>query len=243
MTDDTAEKKQYSSWDHAEFASVLKRTPFEGYVSKNELPYKINLNEGVIGGHSEAMRKETLADPEKRERSRYGKITIDRRLLISNHSIIGNKTDVAPHAEIFSNDLPVLNLHTHGIVDLPPSPMDIRILLPSLQDGGLAAIIVITPSMRFLLLRTKETPRRSAGGIDNIISEHKNETVRQMADEMRQYNNWMSQFGGASKDQIKTQEYKINSTIQMPRVVDLCQTNNIAIYTAQNGNLYTKVSA
>lgn len=140
------------------------------------------------------------------------------------------------------SELPVLLMHTHGVADRPPSPTDLFRLLLSTEDGGAQASIVITPSSRFLLIRTLQTPNRNASEVKETIATYEETYRGEMDAEVDKFVQHMKRFGGVTEEILKNYTDKLDPTMQMKLLHEFCSKNHIAMYTAIRGsNNYKRV--
>jgi hypothetical protein len=247
------ERNHVASWDHATFVNRVKEAVKTHDIPTAELPNRIDLSGGAIGNLADRMLRETLNDPERRERGSYGKVSLDGKLLINEKITIGQPTSILidvknlqeydflrPHTS--RNEYSALDLHTHGVADVPPSGQDFIGVLKNIEDEGVQASFVITPSSRFLIMRTNETPSRSP---EEARAEIQQRNIRIKADaeaEMLKYNQYMRKFGGTSDAQFKAQAAKIEAQFQMKNVLDICHDNNLVLYTSVGNNVFVKAS-
>lgn len=121
--------------------------------SISDMPKKFDL--GSIGREAEKALTLSLIDIEKVEYGSRVFINSDGRLVIPNKPDRGDIDSVQ-----FGEDPPrmrrIFGVHTHGIKSSPPSPEDVT-LLSKEDDANQIGELIITPQLKILLMRTKES--------------------------------------------------------------------------------------
>lgn len=246
-----SESEQPTSWSHQQFVDRIKIAVRTHDIPTSELPKRIDLSGGAIGNICDRMIAETIADPRKRERGSYAKVTVDGRMLVSNEITVGEETRVGLSPKMFmqvdianphysKSEYHALDMHTHGIVDVPPSSQDFLSVLTDAEDYGGQAIIVVTPTTRFLVMRTNETPSRNAEAAREVVDTKAQEFHKAASEEMSRFKSHMGQFGGASREQLVTHNNKINAQLIMKNVLDICKENNLVLFTSTGNNVFVR---
>lgn len=143
---------------------------------------KIDL--GSIGREAEGLLKRSFQDSNGLERGRLLLVSPNGEVKISTKDNIGSSNENGqeiciqlPVQTIFSSqNLPRLQrqtyylggfVHSHGIFDLPISPQDLSHLFRNVDSPTIAPMImVITPQLKSIYFRGKDTPQWD----DNFIS-------------------------------------------------------------------------
>lgn len=233
------EKATSSQWDHARFVGkIIWATKHHPFVS-SDLPKRIDLT-GKIGEISDDLLSKTLADPKKRERGKVAKVDFEGKLRISKEESVGEETHVQNSVRLgvkkgllnpqySEQEYPAFDMHTHGSIDVPPSPQDFSALLMPVEEGGSQAAIIITPSSRLLIIKTLDTP--------DFTTKEAEEFVRKSTAQIQHYYEHMKKFSPSNDLYMK-------STIQrnMQFVLDTCRDYKLKLYTSTGGNVYSEAS-
>lgn len=144
--------------------SYILRAVVNERLANDDIPIKIDL--GAIGKEAERLMELSLRHPDRAE---YGSIACTdaegKRLFLLNKPVLGDAHSV-PYPELPEGRLPATVIHTHPSVDTPFSPQDLEpLFIPPGHGKGVPAVLVATPSLKMMLLRTKETPFLSATDI------------------------------------------------------------------------------
>lgn len=238
-----------TSWNQAQFVGKIIKATKGHDISELELPQTIDLT-GKLTEVSDGLMAATLLDPAKKERARVGVAGHDGKLKLSEETV-GEKRDVVPKystiersdwrgSQYSKDEYASLVIHTHGAVDHPPSPQDLISLLTDIEDRGIHASIIITPSTRFLLIRTLQTPTRTREEIQEVIEEHERKYKEALNAERLSFVKHMKKFGGVTEENLEKHLAKMDPIIQINLLNDSCRENHIAIYTAVNGGIYKR---
>lgn len=231
---------------HAKYFTDRIIKAVNGYdIPLSELPGSIDLS-GKLTVVFDQLIAETMADPRKRERVRYFKLGLDKNSLILSTTEVGSETSVSSRIDLAitgaflgpqhaRQEYFAFSVHTHGVADMPPSPKDVMQLLSTTEKGGGVAEVVITPSIRFLLVRTIQTPDLEAIEIKQVLETWNNELRTKGKRDLESFSKHMSQFGGAQPHQLLLREAKL----QMDQLTRYCKKYDIAIYTSSKDGRYT----
>lgn len=228
----TKEREPSSSWSYEVFKEYLIEAVKKLEIPLAQTPREIQLA-GPFAQRCDQMMSDTLSDPRKRERLRYIKLSLEEKLLISPESI-GVETTVEKRVLIKSegvyknSEYLVLSVHTHGVADLPPSAPDCHPLITAVTQHGEQCVIVLAPSIRYLLLRTFETPELEPEEGLKRIQLWRQTLQSRMNQEVTGLRKHMHVYGGTAP----YQENQLVARIQLEMLMKFCQENSIALYTA-----------
>ncbi len=219
-------------WPHDRFVGkIIKAATSTLPIPISELPDVISLGDGKIGQHLNQLLAETLTDPHRYERGKVVKIGLDQKLHIPKENIVGGETQVdlseglslvqrfpvwAPQYR--QSEQVAFDMHSHGVADIPPSIQDLlRLIIPP-EDNGTQAMIVVTETAGFLVMRTMETPET-----DRAVAE---ESLKARRDQIRNYALHLEKlaFTPDSRNKISAQK-------SMELVIEICRQYNLALYT------------
>lgn len=214
--------------EEVECASNRHSLPFE------QFPDVIRVD-GVLAETSDRLIAETFADPEKKERVVDGKIDLEGRLVVSSHIGVGTTENVPVRSILRSiresdprysvSERKALVMHTHGIVDTPPSPIDFVSLVTE-GKGSHEVDFVFTESKKYLLLRSLETPEMPEDQAVKELEEYKERHAREVA--------WL--------DRSDQKAFDLGQVRILERIfLDICKRYNIAYYLATEGHEYHRV--
>src|SRR5260221_43660 len=170
-----------NSWNHGQFITKIIKATIDHPISISQLPKTIDLSNGKIAEISHDLLIQTLDDPRRRERGKVAKVDLDGKIRIPQKATIGDEFQIQTVTELFLDEknnrreYNAFSIHTHGVLDVPPSPEDFaNLLVPSKHEdiqipGGVQAEIVITPSARFLMIKTSETPNMTEQEAANFV--------------------------------------------------------------------------
>lgn len=126
---------------------------------KKLLPEKFptSFDLGEFGKKSDEILKATLSDPKHHEYASQVAIDMDGKIVFYGLKK-GKETQVAPCDQVPGEDR-LLMIHSHPI-DVPFSPEDLDMLFlqPNSKGWIMPAEILITPSLKMLIIRTEKTP-------------------------------------------------------------------------------------
>lgn len=111
---------------------------------------------GEFGREAERLLHLSLRDPKHPEYASIACINDKGRLVILKEPIRGDERSVPVPAP--KDKRRVLLLHTHGDTDTPFSASDLEGLFVPSAENGVPAVLLATPSLKMLILRTKDTP-------------------------------------------------------------------------------------
>lgn len=134
---------------------LLEVVKTERFALEN-LPSSVDL--GEFGREAERLINFSLQDPKHPEYASMACVDRVGRILLLREAVRGDESGVTfPTTE---NKRHILNIHSHGGIDTPFSPGDLEPLFidPCLEKAAVAAEMLVTPSTKMLLLRTKKTP-------------------------------------------------------------------------------------
>lgn len=245
------ESSGQTNWNQAQFVGRIVKATNSHDISELELPQTVDLT-GRLAEISDDLMKRTLDDPQKRERARVGIVGHDGKLRIDSKESVGVEKEVTPGYSTFvkldwrgtqydKDEYASLLIHTHGAIDVPPSPPDLVPLFIDIEDGGVHASIVITPSTRFLLLKTLQTPSRTLEEARGFVAKYDQRYKEAMNAEILSFRKHMTKFGGATEDSLERHANKTDPIVQINLLNEVCRENHIAIYTAINNSIYRRV--
>lgn len=152
------------NWDQSnETRETVQTTQLKEYLlaaSKSPLlaadPAPASFDLGIFGKEAEMLVQKSAIDPKTPEYFTGAYVDENSRLLLLNKPIRGTQFSVQPpHTK---GKKLVLGIHTHGIVDSPFSSGDfVPLFLPKDKHGNVAQLLA-TPSIKLLIIRTKNTP-------------------------------------------------------------------------------------
>lgn len=194
-----------SHWNHERFRDAIVEAVQRHDIPYGQLPQTIDL-QGGIGSISDQILDTTLNDPETPEYGTYGKVTLDGKLQVrkvftkgKSDSVIIDRdfgVEINQTAPQYSkSEYGALALHTHGDLDLPPSPTDILSLLSPTEEGGVQTSIIVTPETRYLLIRSIRTPDLDHNDKDRFVQEYRQRLRSAMSSEAERYNSHFKRIG------------------------------------------------
>lgn len=250
---DVAPKGELASntWGHADFVRAIITSVQEHDIPVSTLPTTIDLT-GTIGLTCNEVISETLADPKRHERGRTAKVTLDGKLLISSKSQVGDEDSInimtsldvlrdRAFPQYARQEYKAMNIHSHGVEDSPPSPTDLAGMVVDVTGGGVIAKIVVTPTIRFLLMRNLSSTTVEKTKAEQVAIDTSNLVLGEQRAEMKKFVEQMRPFGGVNDAQFESHRLKSWGGIQMKYMLDFCRTNNIAVYTAKADNKFVRV--
>lgn len=146
---------------------ISNATPLKEYLLESlksdrlaaDPPNKVDL--GEFGKEAERLIALSLSNPKHPEYASVGCIDERGRMLILREPVRGDESSVPLPS--FKDKRRVFLIHSHGNTDIPFSPSDLDpLLLPPGDSRTAAAVMLITPSLKLLILRTKSTPQFSS---------------------------------------------------------------------------------
>lgn len=237
-------------WDTDEFERQIVNAVKGHDIPIKDFPRNIILN-GKYQTLFDKLMQETLSDPDKKERGIYAKVASwEEKLKIVDEVQVGFPDHVdldvdlkyrilVDHPHYRPSEYKAFSVHTHGIADRPPSPSDTVNLLKATEDWGNQAIIVLTPSIQFLIVRTLETPHLSVEEVQTISNNWSKEHSEKLDEEATKLGNFMKAYGGVSTTQLE----KISMQFQMDMLKKFCEKHQLMLYvsTEYNGQ-FSKVT-
>lgn len=213
--------------------------------SYNRFPQKIDIGPQWTARMDELVA-ETMAHPDHMEHLRAavvrkGQIIWDNRSFIGELTPIGMRVvsfiDVRQETHVAEingeqrtytdTDVPLLQIHTHGIRHEPPSPADFGRLVVSRDNLGSTVMEgIITPSARFLMFRTLETPDLESTRAKTNVSRW----TEALVNKLRGFS--MFANPGESYDQYK---YRIS----YEAMTSIAKATKVRLYSAHSGSEYT----
>lgn len=160
----------------------LLRDVVRSVAAKNFISNSIDHVElGLFQGEAESLINKTLADPQKREVAKLAYVS-DKRVILPAAETQGERDRVRQqyHGEQITNNLfvingetvkPTVSIHTHGIMDLPPSPADLSSLfLPPSTRQSVPVVFVATATRNMIVFRGENTPSLTPSEVNNNIN-------------------------------------------------------------------------
>ncbi|MDO8673971.1 MAG: hypothetical protein Q7O66_21380 [Dehalococcoidia bacterium] len=163
-------------------------------LALDPMPMAIELKD--FGREAERLLHLSLADPLHPEYATAAYLDDAGRLLLPKQPIRGDITSV------LRSDLPegmrqVLMIHTHGNIETPFSPNDLRdLFVPANEKTAVPAELLIMPNLKLLMLRTRHTPYLS--GLSRELLAHMMELDPAMNEE-REFLSNAATLGGKEK--------------------------------------------
>jgi hypothetical protein len=220
-------------WSGARFIEEVEHAVHKHSPPFENFPDLIRID-GVLAETSEKLIKETFADPERKERLVDGKVDLEGRLVVNSNISVGSTEKVRAKSILRSvrgdprytvSERIALLMHTHGIVDTPPSPIDFLSLITE-GDRSHEVDFVFTESKKYLLLRSLETPEMPDDQAVKELEEYKERHAREVA-----------QLRGSDQRTFDLEQVKILERI----FLDMCKRYKIAYYLATEGHEYHRV--
>lgn len=164
---------------------LLIKSTLSPSVSIPEGIQKIDL--GVLGEEAEGILDRSIRDPKGLERARCIYVTPEGGMLFQTKDDIGSKTEHGQKTEstISAKKAPgEMNLprhlsqdrfyagaiHSHGVLDVPPSPNDFAPLFRNVDSIGIAPMLfVITPEQKLVYFRSINTPQWDENDVNQKI--------------------------------------------------------------------------
>lgn len=242
-----------SQWNHDQFRDTIVESVRSHDIPYSKLPQNINL-QGAIGNISNEVLDTTLKDSEKPEYGTYGKVSTEGKLLISKKFTRGRRDSVtitrqfsveviplAPHYA--KEEYGALDIHTHGEIDLPPSPTDILSLLSPVEEGGSQASVIVTPQTRYLLIRSIKTPDMSDPEKQKFVQNYRDRLGTAMRSEAAKYSAHFRQLRIPVTEAMLRKHIASDDTqraAQLNVLLEVCKENYIGLYMGRANNLYKR---
>lgn len=223
--------------DYAGFKALLIESVNKHPVPEIRLPAAIET--GAFGEAARALLKETVADPQQRERAHVIIATLDNGLKMTNKPQIGTQDEVGGEhtvERVRLSGLPgyyskreqtAMRIHTH-CDDTPPSIFDCGNLIMD-PDSGVTAEMVATTGGYYLVMRTLE-------GVDLEKSEAEtakwtDELKKELIERLKIINQ-----GAASKEESnRRQVAAMNALFRQ-----ISAKYHLAVYTSPEGIIYMR---
>ncbi|MFA6463976.1 MAG: hypothetical protein WCV55_03145 [Candidatus Paceibacterota bacterium] len=215
----------------------------ENSVKKHPVPYEkmpeIIEIKGIIADSIDKILKETMDDPEKKERAMSAKINIDGEMMIGNSVNVGTTdkvlTNISLRRKSINNDSRyekreylAFVMHTHGTFDAPASFVDMKGLIVDFEKSSVQAVFVITPTTKMLFIRSLETPELGPDQAEEIIKNRTENLTKEIVHHLIK-----NKVDSDAAAQIKKNMYGI---------LDFCREYKIAIYNSFEGHRYMKLN-
>ncbi len=230
-----------NSWKHGRFVDAIVQAATRHPIPELRLPKTIDL-EGKIGARLDSLIEQTLADPAQRERGFAARVNLDGQLAISKHIDIGTASNVnlthrlswkiknAMGSTYTQTEALAFKAHTHGGQESSPTPADLFELLIDDEMKRAQAWFIVTPNIRFLIIRTLQTPEINETELEELIA-----TLNQ------EYNDFVIE----AKNQTILPDVFVRMITQkiFKIVTRTCRQNHLAIFTATKKNLFSRITS
>lgn len=215
------------SWSYEDFKRYL--TLLSDWLPMPEKRMPVRIDTGKIGDELSNLVTTTKEDPKKRERGKFIIVNPDKQLQVQSNASVGTYESVKTSARIetrvnssmpqYSESSTVLGvMHTHPI-DTPPTFTDLKQILVNPENGGCFLMMVGTPNIKLLFLRTMET--------ENVPKEE----IDPWGEKMKQ-----NYFQEISKLSNRNEEPLVLNKI----IGEICENHKITAYSSIDGNTFTK---
>lgn len=204
-----------------------------------------------IGIEADKLMKATLADPRKREHGQAFYILRDGRIITDEEPYVGGVREDGKGEEVLipikiskdrskwflpkrlrQDKVAVAVVHTHGGVDIPPSPQDLLTLFyPNDELAALTCMIIVTKELKIVIFRGRNTPTWTPEETKRKIDQW---------DSLHEKRVWQNlRFGMSAGEQMN---HNARANIQL--ILDIARKYDLRVFTSPiSRNTATIVSA
>ncbi|HYD34531.1 MAG TPA: hypothetical protein VD999_00530 [Vitreimonas sp.] len=212
-----------------------------------DLPEHIDLS-GILLKRAQYIWEVSSEDPQLREHALNGVTKYDRKLHLDKTPIVGNVESVVIFTPAVGVSGRVLSIHSHAILDTPPSGVDIANLLRGSQ--GYQGMWITTASADFFIVRTDQTPIYA--NTETLLEKAEDyESGRHLLTSQRQsqsfYETVKNQVENNSLDgdhlsSLHNQQLIVKNTLAASFSLTFCTKHSIGFYYSPKSGLFTRVT-